>query len=156
MKSVIDKVTELVRIACNILLISNPVGTAFGVLCGFVGSALLSLAIPWLTRVFPFLDWSAIKTGHMICAGVVVSNISTLRHRNGTHPKISEAIKLIDTMKNSRRISASTAAMHYHALINKAIETAVLKDSEQAALESIERTIRQEDQAEEQEKKVTG
>ncbi|MFG0773072.1 hypothetical protein ACF8PD_14700 [Vibrio plantisponsor] len=121
-----DKLSLHMHNALNILFISNREGTALGVLLGYISSCLLSFILPTL-KTITSVDFEALTTLFFIFFWVFAFNIKPYLNRNKIDPKIDSALKKIEDLEKSGKISNELARIRYNEITMAILESVTLK-----------------------------
>lgn len=121
-----DKLSLHLHNALNILFISNREGTALGVLLGYISSCILSFIKPTLKSVTG-VDFEALNTLFFIFCWVVIFNIKPYLNRHEIDPKIESALKKVEDLEKSGKISSEQAKFRYNEISLSILESVTLK-----------------------------
>jgi hypothetical protein len=121
-----DDITIFFRKSINFLFVSNPQGTALGVLVGVLFQGVMGVLSPLIEKIIS-LQITAFKLWHSISLGVIAFNIKPYLNRNKVDPKIESAIAHIKELEESGKISEVHAKMKWLELSNRVVESVTLK-----------------------------
>lgn len=135
-----DDITRIFKRAIDVLFISNPQGTALGVLLGLIIDTFINVFSPSLpTDIInkTFIESWRFTAG--LCGlGVFSLNLLPYYKRNKIDPKIIEALNLIEQQKKEGHINKAQAKLAYTALVNEVVKNAVFKPEIQTQMRQIQ------------------
>jgi hypothetical protein len=126
MSESLDKLTYTAKLATDILLVKNGVGTSMGALAGVILDGAVSGASPFLAAASS-LKQSGVSLGHWMALGVFGFNIRTWMKRDDIDPKIKEALLFIEDQVRQGRITRAQAKLRYAELVTKVVESVRLE-----------------------------
>lgn len=128
MNNHMNKLTAVFKIATDILLVKNPVGTSMGLLFGVIAHGIASLFAPVIELTWA-LRLSVLKIYHFMAIGVFGFNIKSLNAKNKIPPDVEEAIQMVDKLEKQGKISMSQATLYYREITNRVIENVKLNNN---------------------------
>lgn len=126
MSESLDKLTYTAKLATDILLVKNAVGTSMGALVGVILDGAVSGASPFLAAASS-LKQSGVSVAHWIALGIFGFNFRTWTKRDEIDPKIKEALQFIEEQVRQGRITRAQAKLRYSELVTKVVESVRLE-----------------------------
>jgi hypothetical protein len=115
-----DNSTSTIKIATDVLLLKNPVGTAMGILFGFILHSVVILLSPFVE----FLNNLRLNIVYYLAASVFGFNINYYFKQKKTIPQeVDDAFVFIQKQVDSGAISQYEAKLLRQALIRKVLES---------------------------------
>ena len=121
MNETFDRLTYTAKLATDILLVKNAVGTSMGALAGVILDGAISGAAPFLAAASA-LKQSGVTVAHWIAVGIFGFNFRTWMRRDEIDPKIKEALQFIEEQVRLGRITRAQAKLRYSELVTKVVE----------------------------------
>jgi hypothetical protein len=118
-KKLADIFTSLLKRAVDMLFVLNPKGTSVGAFLGIVLDGVLAFFSPALKRLSSY-DITAVRTYHLIAAGVLLLNIPILFRRRELPQEVENALEAIRRAKP--HMTKVQIRMQYLALLNDVLE----------------------------------
>lgn len=125
MNTQIDKITYTVKVATDVLLVKNPMGTSMGIFLGIILQGVTAVINP----AFPLLQGiklSNLTILHFIAVGVFAFNIKGFFNRHKVSPEVKEAILFIDEQLSKGLMTKIEAKQRYRELTTKVIENVTM------------------------------
>ena len=132
-----DNATATIKTATDILFLKNPLGTAMGILFGFILHGGVIILSPFIE----FLNNLRLSLAYYLAIGAFVFNIKYYLQQKKAVPKeVDEAFNFIQAQEISGAISHYEAKLLRQALIRKVIENfSVNIESRDKTIQSIEK-----------------
>jgi hypothetical protein len=136
----LDKISELIKKATDILFVMNPRGTSIGVVLGVVFYGLCQIFMPVL-KTLVFIDADQLKIYFLVPGGILLANVPSMRHLRGLPEEMEDGLKLIKLAAKRGNLSLAQQRLMYIALINKYLEEMKLNDRAREQMEGIKRVL---------------
>jgi hypothetical protein len=119
-----DDITAAIKAATDILFFRNPLGTAMGVLFGFVLHGIVIVLSPFIE----FLNNIRLNLIYYLAVGIFVFNIRYyLQQRNAIPEEVDDALSFIQRQADTGAISHYQAQLYRQALIKQVLESFTVK-----------------------------
>lgn len=114
-----DNITATIKSATDVLFLKNPLGTAMGILFGFILHGLVIILAPFID----FFNYLKINLAYYVAIGAFLFNVKYYQQQKKAIPKeVDEAFNFIQKQVDSGALTTFEAKLLRQALIRKVLE----------------------------------
>jgi hypothetical protein len=135
-----DRISRIINIAVDLLLINYPTRTSLGVVLGIVLDFFFSLFYPLISRN-EYLDPERISRWQFAAVGVLIVHLPTIRGFLSKQPDFPEPIENAIKVIEGSNLSKEEKRQQYRLLIEKVLESVVLNKDTDAEMKDIQQKL---------------